>query len=511
MVWAAITAFLLTLVSRLAYLRGFSFNLIDKDVSCHLYLVRSIRENQGCIRKTYTQFLLDDNTYPQAFHKWVALAGFSLPFLERWGGVIPIVFDCLLLLFIAWVLQLNHAAHFGWLLLFPLIRLLWAVEDRAFLFNPRAFGDFWANVYLGSAFMAAETHQWPWLILASVSFLVFSTSSKFAWQAVVFFTLLLSLVLWRPDLWVVFGLSLLISAILSGGYNLKVLKGLIIHSYVYKTVVMKVSWGFKNYYRSWLEVFHRTNSRRLLFHFFHHNPLAKMVTQYPIIIPFLVIVVQQGFPFSSWVLYALTGPLLVFIIALEPLKFLGEPERYLEFSILPIFVTLSQYPVKEHWVGFSLAVCMGLISVWLQIILKREEKPKLVKEDYARFLDALRELPDSVILTIPHRTSMRLAFDVPEKHRYAATFLNVGLGRFYEGYKALYPDYTGYPANNLAKLISHYNVNYVVLNKNSLYFLNKITKGQPYYEFSQFSTVFDSPNYTIFKPLPRLTEMQEHA
>lgn len=507
-----VIALILTLLTRLAYLFTFQFKKVERDATCHLMLVKTIRNNTNRILPKYTQFVMDTNTYPQGFHKGAALTGIPLNILERYGGLVPIVSDVLLLALTIVVCQQNGLREPLWLLLYPGLRLLWGYEERAFHFNPRAWGNLLGNLYLVSAFMFIQTGNWIWLVSGLVGFLGFSCSSKFAWQAVVFITGLLSLSLLRWEYLAVFLGTLTLSALLCKGYNIKVLKGLIGHSYVYKVHDLATNWGIRNYYAHWVEVFHRIKLRKLIFLLFHLNPLAKMVTQFPIIIPFLVIWAQSGFHWTPWLAYAMTGIILVPVIATEALKFLGEPERYLEFSIIPIFACLVRYPVSEHpWV-FIIALGLGLFSMKLQLDLKREEAEGKVQieEAYNKFRQYLSVLPDSTILTIPMRSSMRFALEIPEKHCYVAPFLNVDL-KYSDDYRELYPEYTGFPSNKLQPLIEKYKIDYIVLQKVSLGTLDKLRNREPYYRFDQLDIDYEDENFIIFKPTQRIHHTEPHT
>lgn len=498
-----VIALLITFMTRLAYLSAFQFKKVERDATCHLMLVKTIRNNGNRILPRYTQFVMDTNTYPQGFHKGAALSGIPLNTLEYYGGLVPIISDTLLLGLTIFVCQQNGMREPLWLLLYPVLRLLWGYEERAFHFNPRAWGNLLGNLYLASTFMFVQNGYWGWLVISLIGFIGFSCSSKFAWQAVVFITALLSLLLMRWEYLAVFLGTFALSALLCKGYNIKVLKGLIEHSYVYKVHDMATNWGLRNYYVHWVEVFHRLKLRKLIFLLFHLNPLAKMVTHFPIIIPFLVIWTQSGFHWTPWVAYVMAGLVLVPVIATEMLKFLGEPERYLEFSIIPMFAFLVHYPVPEHpWI-FAIALGLGLFSMKLQLDLKHEEgEGKLQSEDtYNNFKRYLTALPDSTILTIPFRTSMRFALEVPEKHRYVAPFLNVDL-KFANDYRELYPDYTGFPSNNLQPLIEKYKIDYIVLQKASLTTLDKLRNHESYYCFEPFDINYEDDGFIIYKLIP---------
>ncbi len=490
----------LTFLSRFAYYLTFPFKNLDTDAVNHLLLVKAIRANHGRIPERIPKYLLDTNDYPNGFHRVIALLPFSIESLEKYGGLVPIIMDTAFAGLIGLYILLSGGKEHLWLLLFPFIRLLWGYEVRAFLFGERAFGVFFGNIYMASALLFLQTHNPLWALAALFGFVGFSTTSQFTWQAVTFFTILLDVLLLKFDFISVYLVCFALAALITKGYSIKVLMGLIRHSYFYKTHILKTNWGIKHFYGDWVTVFKRLRATNLV-NLLYENSLAKWVTNYPISIPFLWIWAQTGFQWNALVVYSLCGLILLPIIATETFKFWGEPERYLEYCILPTLLYLSFFPVSHHAFLYTVALLVGVSAVLFQLNLKRKFSKKEVEleNDFDALETLLRELPDSVILPIPLRVAYRPGYTL-EKHRYVGNFINIGAGPYYKELVELLPDHMGFPSKDLNSVIEKYKVDYLILHKKYYGILDKKKlKGEPYYDFSSYTLTHDSGFFQCYK------------
>ncbi len=490
----------ITVLSRVVFYYRYCYPPTDGDFISHLMMVKAIRQNSNQLPERFHRFSFDYNTYPNGFQKLVALLPIPLTVLEKHGGLAPILFDTLLLVWIGLVSQVNGGSHYEWFLLYPLIRLLWGREVRGFQFGERAYGVLFGNVYLASTMMFALTHAWPWLIGSVLGGLVFSTSSKFAWQAVVFISAILTVALQRWDFAVVLMATLSTTALLTRGYNLKVFSGLVLYSRFYRSHRAKRAL-FKKSYMDWVQrVFTHLTLRKLAYYLFE-NALAMMVTNFIVIIPFMSILSQSGFVLSPWDWYALAGIILVPIIATEALKFLGQPERYLEFSILPVLVILSRHPVEDHWKAFVAAGIVGLLAVAYQFSRRKEaclDRPAMSQSIQA-LQAVLESRPPSRVLTIPLKLSYQMAY-LLDRHDYIAPFTHCKTASDYiELYERFIPDIYPYPGQDLAGYARQYGLDLIVVQTEGLQKLRD-KHGLDYYDFSGFPVLAEVAGFCIYQP-----------
>lgn len=496
----ALLALLLVIASRVAYRAAFPFHAGVKDVNTHLLFVREIREHGYRIPRRIVRFLLDDNDYPQGFHWLMALSRIPLPLLERYGGHLSLAFDTAQLLIAAALIAMAGGHEYAWLLLFPLLRQFWFFEERAFLFGARAFGVLAGNVYLLGAFFAVQTGDWPWLILALAGFVGFATSSQFGWQAVTFFTLLLSALTLRWEYAAMFAACLAVATLITRGYAWTVMQGWLRHSWFYKTHMLKTNWGLPHYYRDWRDCFRRFRWSRFE-HLLFQNPLAKWATNFPLSLPFFAVWASQGFALTPLAVYCLCGFILIPIIATEALKSLGEPDRYLDYATIPVLLYLSHASLGEYWPGFVAAVLVGLWAVWFQVRLKQREVAREGDRDEGQqaLLAWAATLAPSTLLTIPLRTSFFLGYSL-DQHRYVTFLANVGQGERYQALADLCPDYMGYPGRDLAGYVARYGVDVIIADRHYLHLLETKIGAPDYYDFSAFTPVYETPQVIAYAP-----------
>ncbi|MEB3286046.1 MAG: hypothetical protein VKJ04_00940 [Vampirovibrionales bacterium] len=493
-------AILLTLAIRLSFLLRYPTAYLTGDAVVHLLYIKMIRNNQGKIPDKDDLFNLDHPGYPHGYHKLLALTGLPLETIARQGKFLPTVFDTLLLIFIGIILITYGGGHTEWLLLFPLLRIFWGNEGRAFHFNERAYGVLFCNIFLASMFISVQFHSWPWLLPALLGFTVFSTSSKFSWQAAILYTVILSILTLNPVYLLVFVAVFAVSAILTLGYNIKVLKELIRNLYVYKTFLAKKYLNLgQSYAKLWkgLKPGKRFIAYRQLF---FKNSLLKLVSDFAIVVPFLSVWYVSDFHLTPWHMYALTGIILLPLIATEALKFIGEPERYLEFCVFPIFFILSFYSGLQHWPALLIGVMIGTAGILHQFDIKnRQSGEHLERENgYADLEAFLRGQKPGLILTVDIRLAFRLAYKLTG-HRYVGVCRNFGSGEKLKHYMGLFPDYFPYPGNCLSKYIEEFGINYLVVDKIALLKINKATNYE-YYNFSNLAILYDSESFSVYTP-----------
>ncbi|MBW1973771.1 MAG: hypothetical protein JRI44_13190, partial [Deltaproteobacteria bacterium] len=381
---------------------SFRFNLSTKitrfyyntgDVINHLILIYLIKQNNNRIIKETPQFLLSDvNDYPSFYHKLMSY--FPTDMVEKFGWFSGILFDSLYLSMVYWVSWwfaniegVSNAIETAVIasIIFAFTPLLYDHEGRTFRVSERPMGDFLGAFALLSTIFFIKYKLVIWLILALASIIIVVISSKFALQAVVFISIILSLI--DKNIWYIliplFGI--LLSFILTKGYALTVLKGSIRHSYYYATRFLKI---MPFYYSSYLlplsliKLFFSKSSNS-------SNIISKIITKIskikyllmqdslfktfflaPLIIYLIYLVVISYYPIThssyietTFLNFVLASFLVAFIIAIKPLKFLGEPERYIIFSLTPLTSLIAFKIASSNY--FSKSELFILLSLFL--------------------------------------------------------------------------------------------------------------------------------------------------
>ena len=120
------------------------------DSMGNLKYVKEYYRTNGSPMDVTGQYILDEADYPNGFHKIFYYLKISIPWLEKFGGLIPIFCDSLLLLLITLAIYAFGGEQYEWLLAFPFLRTFYGNVGRANHFSERAYGGLWGNAYLFS-------------------------------------------------------------------------------------------------------------------------------------------------------------------------------------------------------------------------------------------------------------------------------------------------------------------------------------------------------------------------
>ncbi len=463
--WLALSISLL-LVSRwfLARRAVADFALSDDDAVVHLSLVKELRQKPFKPPDFSGRFLFSGKDYPWGFHLLFAITKIPLGFLGRYGTAVAFFFDSLTLLLIALSIQYFEGESLFWLLLFPLLRLFWGKTGRAHSFSERPFATFFGNLYLLMVFILSEIQFSLWALATAIiagSVIIFS--SKFAFQAIVFFSLGFSISFLSAEPLVVLGLSLTFAAVITRGQSVRILISSIRWSSFYRQFLQaRTSKTNRNFYSellngpitTWLSLA-------------KSNPIVGIVLDNPFL---LVALFESLFrdSRSSWHAWLMLGIVLVLATSAPPLTFLGEPGRYLEFSIIPIFIILAEATSE---IGIGNGALLILASVATLIVFFRElwKKPSNASKERVESMRDLRHwingLTKGVVVANPGRLNLFLGYNNP-----SLTFLwihsAISSGDKRKAFERLVP--ARYPKATLeiGWFVENYDLQYLVIEKN---------------------------------------------
>ena len=494
-----LVALALTLSSRAIYAWRVKSraSVTDGDAIGHLTFVKEFKRNGGARIDLTNRYILEGGDYPNGFHWLFFFLRFPVRWLEAMGGFLPLLFDAMLLCVAYFAI-----IHFGgdeviWLLFFPFLRAFWENEGRAAHFNERAFGGLCGNIFLLSTVGFYLEAGWAWGLAALLSFLALSVSSKFTWQAVAFHCGLLSIFAGSWFFLIAFVASAFFSFICTLGYSWDVLKGLVRFSHFYSTYLAKRYPGLK---RQWyMELFSllRFGSSKI-FSIVFTNPPLKLITNVPLtLVAFIPI--WYALSYNVWHHWILVSVFLLLLISTTSFKFLGEPERYLEYAIIPIFIVLSFFPPNEHILFTSLAIAVSIIVLLFELLKNRfKESNQYRGEDLRELRNWIGDQSTQTILTIPFRVSFFLGYETGDHHRYLTLFSSIGKGDSSLDYKWLIKDWYPFVRNNINAVIDRFGVNLVVVDKESVKNLERFIDDS-YYSFDEFATLYENSTFRVFR------------
>lgn len=477
-----------------------SSSLTEGDGIGHLDYVQNLHANGGRVGRV-PKFILDSDDYPQGFHWIFWRVGVTTRWLEAWGDRVAGSIDGALVAVVGLAMERWGGPHHAWILTLPFLKLLVAHSGRASNFTARPFGALTGNVYLVGLCGFMLEGEPTWLVASVVASCLLASSSKFAIQAVAGISLWLALLLvdLRPLL--VLAACGGASILLTRGYTARVVSGLARHARFYRTHLAARHLAVARHYRQlWAGLLFRRPSLRAWYRLYRDNSIARVVSDVPLNLAVIYAIASAGTSslglFEAWFV---AGLLLLLVTGTDWLRFLGEPERYLEYSLVPVFVVLSRHDAHQlapsSWV--ALALLVPTFALHLRSSLRRTPgglgqaaRLRLVRE-------TLAELRGARILTVPLRLSYLLAYHLPE-NEYVMFMGNVPEGALETECRALVPDHWPYPAPDLASLARHHGATLVVVDKSQVQSLEAVL-GRPYYSFVGIRAIHEDDAYAVFE------------
>ena len=490
-----LTIIFLFLASRIIIIKYFNFDSTKSTGDCigHLHLIKNLIKNNGKIRNL-EQYMFDTNDYPNGFHKIFFYLKISLSKIERYGCYIPSLSDFLLLILICVSTFFYGGSNLLYLFYFPFLLIFIHNEGRTFYLSERSFGTLFGSSYLFFIGLLTLEFSLTYFFLALLSFIIISVSSKFSLQAIVFISFIFTLLSldYFPLIYLV--LFFILSHFITNGYSTFVVRGSIRHSkYVLSRINMfrynKSSitplFDYKNYFniRSIFQLYFY-NSFFLIFFgfgfsplfFYHYNPVGI----YNINLPWYVLMTYSGFIVSI-------------IISLKKLKFLGEPERYLEYIILPLILSLSFLPIDFNYLDLFvifLVITMFVLKMYQLFILYRNRDNNYYTDQFD-FISFTSSLDKGVVLCIDLRLSFLVGY-YNEKLTFVNLFGNIGKG-FQRCYNELVPDKYSYPGCDLDYYVHKYSIKFICVNRNKLKLKTPIN-----YNFKNYNLIFNNNTFSVY-------------
>ena len=499
--------------------------VIGSDEGFHLLMRREIRRNRFLVPAKMWPCLFDNRVgYPWFYHQSIALIPEST--LRRMPGLPSGIIDGLhgLLACAAsyWLTQeAGYADRALWAglvggLLFGINPALLAhgMGPRAYSVTPRPFGELLFSAALFCGLLAIHQSSWLWGVTAAFAGGCMLLSSKFAAQVLLFFAPLLALLPGYAAMALLLPASLLSAMILSRGRYWDILKGQWVHLRWYRTKaqyqLMMVAQ--RNAWADFGEVGSIIRQRgilsrdvlRALGRMYTTNTYLLVLSRGGLFLVFLLLLVSRGpgeFLFND--IAMVTGLLGWAFIWLVPFmltstrhfRFMGEAERYCEYSILPVAILTGVLLTTSPWNLFVIVLLsLYIVSTFAVIghawIIHARTGQKRTREK-GELVDFLQSLPEkSALLGIP---AMHVLAPVASQldHRFAdlitdgVEFVKMFEDRC-EGYPWPKPDWDMWKS---------YGVQYVVTSNPE-----GLRRGRPslHYDFANLRLEFSNASYHVY-------------
>jgi hypothetical protein len=470
----------------------------DGDAINHLEFLRQIYKNNGTIPKNINKYILDTNDYPNGYYKLLYFLRITPDFANKYGGYLSLFWDVATIVLICVSIWLWGGKHFEWIFFIPFLGLWLAHVGRAFYFSPRPFGVFVTSLFLFGLVGFYTTGNFVFIAIALIGFIGFATSSQFGWQAATFYSLIFSI--YDFSFAAIYAVLFSLSAIITKGYSLDVLKGLLRHSHFYKTFLVQIHPStIQNKYLQIYETLKRPSFKKFVT-LYRENSLVAFFSLMPLHYIALYCVFVGYFKIDIFLVWMLAGLVLVLLIATEPLKFLGEPERYLEYSTIPLFVVLSRV---EPMSVLPIVIAVVLIAIvdtaqFSKNAFKLRQTNHTKEDSIKELLTFMSKTDNSVILAMPIRLSFMLGY-FHETNKYVSWFANIGKGSLTQEFKELVPDRYAFPGSDVDGYVKKYDIQYIVAEIAAIKSAERLLNASYYACLKKHKVVFLNEFYIVLK------------
>lgn len=514
---------LIVLVAMLRMIPGTLWPASASDAGYHMLLRREIRRNHMRMPQRVAIMALDERqTYPWLYH-WL-LASVPERWIERMPALPSTLIDSLhtamAFVLAAWLApridpSIDPVAS-GLMagLLFATMPALLAIGigPRAYEITPRPFGELLYSLSLlaGGSYII-DGMLWSGLV-AVLAIGMLLMSSKFAAQVILLCVPPLALCTGQWEIIAILPFGLIAALLLSGGRYWWILNGQIAHLRLYRermqydhpALAMRNQFGktfttLRSLIRS---RFRDGKLLRDLLLLLENNTYAQMLIRNILWIGVLVASATGLFAawggsaeqWSRWLIVWSLTPLLPFLISSLPhWRFLGEAERYLEYSVFPICV-LGAIGILR----LPTATATGLLMVYTVINLpiliyfwlrRRWISKHAQKKALDELLTFLATIPSGVhILTLPITLASTIAYQF--EHFFLAVADTSMLWRNYDRIFTRYP----WPSTDIDWWQQVHHVEYLVVMPDLLARLPNAAT----YELDGLQPAFVNEEYTVY-------------
>ena len=440
--------------------------------------------------------------YP-AFYHWL-LSLLPRNWLLGWERINGAFMDSLhLLLFVLIILIFAPSSVLNSTLVWGTILLAFCPAWLKKGFGPRAYGGTERTLsevqstgtFLGM-WLFISTGNYLWLLISIVISASLLNTSRFAGQVLISFTVLISIFNASWELILVPFAAAPLAHLISGGNYFLVMRKQWNHLKWYMGAINNSS-APVSYRNSWsnfvLNYRQGGMVRAAKYLAFNHSIFIGLLQHFPILLVVTAFLFGVGrLPDDSFVYSWIVAAVIVWlVISTRWLMFLGEPDRYLIYAVIPEYFVIASWATTVSGI-WGLGI-LGLSIMWWilqQIMLFRSYKPipAQIAQDKRKLIDFLQSLPVSRLLT--HGDSLfmwEMAYHTEHKH-----FLINSDVLFKVAWEDIFFRYP-YPSLKAVKLLQS---EIIAVEKSSI--SDQSFSEESCLSFEGMTLVFDNKNFQVF-------------
>jgi len=494
------------------------------DTYYHLLSAESIRNNHFRIPKTIKGLCFPGPfDYPPLFPYFLAI--FNAQSREKIEKFVSAFVDIMLVLIMYFLASdfLNYfipraaninisSAAFVCSLLYLLspALLFFGFGPRAYHATPRAVSELFFYIAMFVLFYFFFYNNLLFLVFSIFFSVLLLLTSKFGAQVLLFFSVIISIFLHTWLLLLTLVLGFIAVLVISKGHYLEVLKGHLGHLILFKKITSKIHPAIqrKNKLINILTLpkdilFNRKKAFGTLIFDNSFVILLMRNPQLVILSSWFLINTKQHLPNVNSQVYFLfiwvIASMIIFIFtSLRPFLFLGEAERYINYSLIPQYIlfgfifskTKFFTPLVIFLILYSLIMYMVYIYIFLRWCAANRENEFQKKEVFDFLKDYSQNLKILPICEDVYELAYRSKKDVLyPSGNYRIDYLSV------EEFKRLYEVFYS-PHRDIKYILDKYALNSIFVSNKQLEYLKNNFNIE--YDFSSFKKAFENIKYTVY-------------
>ena len=427
---------------------GMRYPYGGSDHAYHYKLIQLIKQNGHRFVYSYNDFSKHLAVCPQLYH--IICSFFSNVTLLNRANFMNYVIMFLILVGLnvfLWLLSMyagfdfTNSAILLINVLFVTLPIFYAVWNAKFMgLSARAFGCLWVYLYLMGLFFYILNYDVMFVYLVVLGFFLL-LSSQFGFQFFIFANIFIAFLVKKYEILLSIPLSIILLFIFNFSYAKSFLKTQIHHKRNYSKFMIK-DCHFKVRYSIWRDFIYDFWVKKDKNYIFGNPAVEVFIGAFPscfVLIAYWFIPIQENVE-SVRALYLLASSAFFafFLTSLRIFRFLGEPQRYIEFG-MP-FSSILCVVLLPMWVSFAFLV-MNLLILFLYAKNSsfHRQLPEHIKirEELMEYCNAIFDVKYQNLLTNDHEIGRHFYITKYEPHlpNYCAYYKDkeAFLSNFYKG------------------------------------------------------------------------------
>lgn len=274
---------------------------------------------------------------------------------------------------------------------FPFSYTFWNAKNTGL--SARSFGLMLGEIFVYSIYSFLIFDKTNSLFIIFISSFLIIMSSMMATQFLIFTSIIFSIYFSKTELLVAPILGLVIKSLINFKLFISYIRGLYNYYFNYYKYLSKlILFDFrKNIFRDfvydfWKLPFDNKKTLREKLLYIYLNPIIELFFGFPYLTILVVLSINFNMHIESeiWIVYLTL--IIFFIICLNPLRFLGEPQRYLEF-IIPI-ISIIFYNNYDQEVITTSIIISSILTILVIYFSNTKRKIHNEKLDLINFVKA---------------------------------------------------------------------------------------------------------------------------